>query len=193
MRSPANEEVISHASSNHNYHRYPEIGESIGDLIRKNKINRLTLSCVLSVLPPFEIAPRTVLDSLKLVTAGYLFGRVSNERQMIHPQLHLERIAHILYISGANEENEIIKSIRKITESFSYPPINGISYNEFIGSFDVAKYKNGCRSRVYQVERRMGYLNEKRRQMVERFVEVQYNQQVVETRERARQLCLKNK
>src|SRR3989338_4627590 len=193
MRSPTNGKVISPASSNHNYHRYPEIGKSIGDLIHKNKINRLTLSCALSVLPSFEVAPRTVLDSLKLITAGYIFGKISSDRQMIHPQLHLERIANIIYTLGVNEEDGIIASIREITESFSYPPINGISYNEFISSFDSAKYKNGCRSKVYQLERRMGYLNERRRQMVERFVEIQYTQQVAEIQKSARRLCLKNK
>src|SRR3989344_6026901 len=88
-------------SESKSYRCYPDIGEGVKRLINKNNINPLVLSCVLSILPSFQMTPRSVLDSLKLITRGYLFGRVSSERELIHSQLHLERASHIMYTCGA--------------------------------------------------------------------------------------------
>ncbi len=171
------------------YRYYPAVGEKVKALISKNQVNKFTLSCVLSVLPSFNVAPRTVLDSLKLITAGYLYGRVSSRRELIHPELHLERIAHILYTSGAHSNDETIQAIRKINPSFHYPPAHGISFQEFIHSFPTANLeKNAHKSALFRIERQMCYLGPQEQKEIEHLVDSFYRHHVARVQEIAHQL-----
>ena len=113
-----------------------QIGILVRTALLKNKVKHVHLAQVLHNHHDFKIKKDAFCTELTYLIEGNLYGRGKhNARDSSYQQMHLLRLAHILYTGGIKEDHEVIQALRSINPQFKYPPENGISYDILLKIF----------------------------------------------------------